>query len=442
MNLWSGKAKWVFLIGGDIGILYFALWLMLRIRFGDPFQTGAWEQHLAPFTVLYAVWLPIFYVFGLYDLRLAKNNAYFYVALGKALLAAFVIAAIFFYLTSFFGIAPKINLFLVCAFVFLLLAVWRPLYNLFLKYPLSPDQLLMIGQDSKTLELREHLEKNPQLGYRVLEVVEPVPEAFARWVSSSRVHRVITAFPIHAHGEFVKFLFSYANQFSFEPFPSFYERITGRVPLSHIDEVWFLNNLKERERYLYEMAKRMVDVVFGFFIALIMLALFPFIAFAVKLDSSGSLFYSQARVGQHGKLFRLVKFRSMVKDAEHEHALWAQKHDPRITRAGKILRKTFLDELPQCVNILKGEMSLIGPRPERPEFVRQLEQEIPFYQIRHIVKPGITGWAQVHAPYGNSTHGALEKLQYDLYYIKNRSFVLDVKILLKTINIILKGGTQ
>ena len=177
-------------------------------------------------------------------------------------------------------------------------------------------------------------------------------------------------------------------------------------------------------------------------LGLFALLFLPLVAIALLLESPGSLFYAQQRVGKNGKVFTLWKFRSMVPNAEENGAAWAQKNDPRVTKAGNILRKTFIDELPQAINILKGDMSLVGPRPERPEFVQSLSEEIPFYQIRHLVKPGITGWAQVNSPYGNSTQGALEKLQYDLYYLKNRSLMLDLDILLKTVNVVFKGGTQ
>jgi lipopolysaccharide/colanic/teichoic acid biosynthesis glycosyltransferase len=161
----------------------------------------------------------------------------------------------------------------------------------------------------------------------------------------------------------------------------------------------------------------------------------------IKIDSPGPVFYTQHRIGKDEKEFKLVKFRSMINDAEKNGAVWAQKNDTRITRVGKIIRKTLIDELPQFINIIKGEISLIGARPERLEFVKKLEKEIPFYNIRHLAKPGLTGWAQINFKYGNTISDALEKLQYELYYIKNRSLLLDLRIILKTINIILKGGT-
>ena len=172
----------------------------------------------------------------------------------------------------------------------------------------------------------------------------------------------------------------------------------------------------------------------------ISLIFYPLIILAIKLDSSGPIFFKQRRISQDGQIFKVIKFRSMIEEAEKNGAQWADHQDHRITKVGNFLRKTRLDELPQMWNVFIGQMSFIGPRPERIEFVQQLEKEVPYYQIRHIVKPGLTGWAQVNFHYGASVQDSIEKLQYELYYIKHRSFILDLSILLRTIKIILKGG--
>jgi lipopolysaccharide/colanic/teichoic acid biosynthesis glycosyltransferase len=184
----------------------------------------------------------------------------------------------------------------------------------------------------------------------------------------------------------------------------------------------------------FPLFKRTMDIILSS-IGLIFLALsLPFIALAIYLDSPGPIFYTQERVGKGGKTYRLVKFRTMVPNAERDgEAIWAEKGDPRVTRVGRILRATHIDELPQLVNVFKGEMSLVGPRPERPEFVTELERKIPFYRTRHCVKPGMAGWALIKYGYSGSVEEALIKLQYDLYYIKHQSISLDVLILLKTI---------
>lgn len=216
-----------------------------------------------------------------------------------------------------------------------------------------------------------------------------------------------------------------------------YEEITGRVPVKHIDDRWFLYCFSPDRQRLYDTLKRAVDMVAGFAGLVVLALLYPLIALAILLDSGRPVLYRQVRVGRGEKPFTIYKFRTMVQDAEAAGAMWAAPNDTRVTRVGAWLRRTRFDELPQFWNVLKGEMSLVGPRPERPEFVRQLSLAIPFYNRRHAVLPGITGWAQVKYPYGASVEDALQKLQYDLYYIKHRSLFLDAVILLKTLATVL-----
>jgi len=219
------------------------------------------------------------------------------------------------------------------------------------------------------------------------------------------------------------------------PMPVIYETVTGRVPVEHIGDNWYVAMPIHHPGTgaLYPLVKRGMDIVLAclglFFLGLAL----PFIALAIYLYSPGPIFYSQERVGQGGKIFRVYKFRSMVPDAESEgKPVWAQEGDPRVTRVGRLLRATHVDEFPQFFNILKGEMSVVGPRPERPELVAELEKDIPFYRTRHCVKPGMAGWGLVKQGYGSSKEDALLKLQYDLYYIKHQSVWSDLAILLKT----------
>jgi exopolysaccharide biosynthesis polyprenyl glycosylphosphotransferase len=219
------------------------------------------------------------------------------------------------------------------------------------------------------------------------------------------------------------------------PMPVVYEQLTGRVPVEHVGEKWYVAipiHPKVTGTF-WGLAKRAMDVVLAS-VGLVCLApVLPVIALAIVLDSPGPVFYLQKRVGKGGTVFRALKFRSMVLGAEHAGAMWAQKHDPRATRVGRILRATHLDEFPQFVNVLKGEMSIVGPRPERPELVEQLAAQIPIYRLRHIVKPGMGGWGLVRQGYAGSHEDALIRLQYDLYYIKHQSLWLDLLIILKTI---------
>ena len=222
--------------------------------------------------------------------------------------------------------------------------------------------------------------------------------------------------------------------------PSFYELAQGKLMLESITPSWFIFSSGFRRTTLFSLSKRTVDIVLALIGLILSLPFFPVIAIAIKFDSSGPVFFTQQRVGNKEKLFKLIKFRSMRQDAEAvTGAKWAEKNDPRITKLGQILRGSRIDELPQLFNVLKGDMSFIGPRPERPEFVEKLKQIIPYYSKRHFICPGLTGWAQVRYPYGSTVEDAVEKLRYDLYYIKNICPFLDTLIFFETIKVVLFG---
>jgi sugar transferase (PEP-CTERM system associated) len=220
----------------------------------------------------------------------------------------------------------------------------------------------------------------------------------------------------------------------------FHERETGKIRIDLVNPGWLIFSHGFRISRVRRVCKRILDLIFSIIILLITWPAMLLIAFAIKCEDGlrSPVFYRQCRVGQGGRLFQVLKFRSMAVDAEQDgKAVWAQKNDSRITRVGNILRNSRLDELPQIFNILRGNMSLVGPRPERPEFVQDLQTTIPYYGERHSVKPGLTGWAQLRYTYGASEEDAAEKLQYDLYYVKNQSLILDLLILLQTVEVVL-----
>jgi exopolysaccharide biosynthesis polyprenyl glycosylphosphotransferase len=223
------------------------------------------------------------------------------------------------------------------------------------------------------------------------------------------------------------------------PMPAAVEELTGRVPVEHLGQKWFLAPFWNEVGMpvLQAIVKRALDAGLAVVGLALTACLLPFLALAIKLDSRGPVFYRQERLGRGGRLFRLIKLRSMVAGAEREgEAQWAQPGDPRVTRLGRLLRRTRLDELPQFWNVLKGEMSLVGPRPERVAFIEGLEREIPFYRMRLAVKPGLTGWAQINYPYTASVADALRKLEFDLYYVKNQTLLLDLLIILRTLGVV------
>jgi len=440
MANFSLKFKRVLLICGDILFLYSSLFFTLKLRFGEQFNLKIWQDHFLPFTFLYIFWIIIFYIFGLYNLVLAKNDLEFWSAISKSFILCAFIGLAFFYLFPSFGIAPKTIIFLNLILFFILFILWRQAFNILIKLPGFYKNIVIIGKNDQTAELKKYIDSNPQLGYKIIDILDPEKEKLEGVAKNYQDFTIIT--PFNKYPEITKYLYQHLTSIDFEDFITFYEKITNKIPLSQIDEAWFLNNPKEREMEFYEKIKRFFDFLMGIILAIIMIILFIPVVLAIKINSPGPVFYTQKRVGKNGKIFNLIKFRSMIQNAEKNEAVWSDKNDPRITKIGKILRKTLIDELPQSINILKGEMSLIGPRPERPEFVEKLEKEIPFYQARHLIKPGLTGWAQVNYKYGNTIKDAQEKLQYDLFYLKNRSIILDLKIILKTINVAFKGGTQ
>jgi len=220
----------------------------------------------------------------------------------------------------------------------------------------------------------------------------------------------------------------------------YYERHWFKIPVHHIGDEWFLSSqgFSLMGSAFSLRLKRLVDIVLSLFLLIVSSPVMLIAYSCVRLTSKGGAIFSQARVGLNGKEFKIYKLRTMYQHAESEGAKWAAEGDPRITKIGDFLRRSRIDELPQCWNVLKGEMSFIGPRPERPEFTKKLAEEIPYYELRHLVKPGLSGWAQVMYPYGASVHDALKKLEYDLYYIKHQSFLLDLNIMLRTVMVVFR----
>ena len=220
---------------------------------------------------------------------------------------------------------------------------------------------------------------------------------------------------------------------------TFGESLSGKLSIENLHPSTIIFSNGFRGVLVYKGIKRVIDLLASFLGLLVFLPLCLMIALAIKLDSRGPVLYRQERIGQDGKLFSLIKFRSMTVDAEKDGPVWAVVNDQRVTRVGRWLRKLRLDEITQIINVIKGEMSIVGPRPERPFFVKKLEKEVPFYSHRHAVKPGITGWAQILYPYGATREDAQEKLKYDLYYIKHMSPIMDLRIISETAKIVLLG---
>jgi exopolysaccharide biosynthesis polyprenyl glycosylphosphotransferase len=430
------RLRKLILLLGDLGVFYLALWLALALRYGTMLNAYIWELHIWPFLIIFTLWIAIFYIFGLYDLRLIAPKREGRDLIAEAFVVAGGTAMALFYFIPFFGITPKTNLFLVIVFAILGVTAWR---RIFLSQLLGARKIntLFIGADEEGSEIVSFLEQNPQLGYKVFTVTvgaDLIPK-----IKEEKIDLVVVSPSARGGSQTMRDLYAALHLgITILDAAKFYESIVGKIPLRMINEAWFIDNLSTIDKKIFEILKRLFDTMGVLLLGIPTLALTPLIALAIKLESSGPVFYRQLRIGRNNKNFEIVKFRSMRRDAETDGAKWASADDARVTKIGNILRKTRIDELPQLWNVLRGELSFIGPRPERPEFIETLKKEIPHYEMRHLVKPGLSGWAQVNFPYGASVEDTREKMQYDLYYLKNRSLILDLDIALKTIATVLR----
>jgi len=440
---------------GDFIVLYGALLAALFMRYYGYEGLAPIKAHYVPFAIIFSVWLIVFGSFGLYDLKFMRNGKLFLYRLLRAVSINFILAILFFYLLPFFQIEPRRNLFLITILGTIFLLSWRSLFNLaVVRTPSS--RVLFIGITKEAFDLARFLLAHPQLGYQpaafgIPDEINtsslPFPHAkngsaiphinisknLPHILTEQKIETIVITRDIKENRIFVKMLFeAIPLGVSVVEFTTFHEMLTGKVPMSLIEEIWFIENLIGSRRRIYEFFKRGLDIFLATAVGIPATILTLFIIAAIKLDSKGSAFFIQRRIGKDGKTFLLMKFRSMVAYAESMGGYKGEGRDPRHTRVGAFLRATYLDELPQIINILKGEMSFIGPRPERPQYVEELKKNIAFYEMRLLVPPGITGWAQINMENDASVEDAPEKMQYDLYYIKNRSFTLDLLIAIKT----------
>jgi len=331
---------------------------------------------------------------------------------------------------------------------------WRMMYAWLVQQPYLRERVYVLGMGERAQRLVNGLRSRTELGVEVIGWSGNVEGAITReaiaahlmeLMQSHRVHRVIVAMS-DRRGTLpvLEMLQLRLNGIKIEEATSWLEKISGRIEVDNLYPSWLIFADGFRFSASFLVLRRIIAILASGVILLVVLPVIPFVILAIKLDSRGPVLYRQKRVGLGSKVFYCYKFRTMRQDAEVDTgATWALDDDPRITRIGKFLRTARLDEIPQLWCVLKGDMSFVGPRPERPEFVEMLAREIPFYEVRNAVRPGITGWAQVRYKYGNTVEDSKEKLQYDLYYIKNMSLGLDVMIMFQTIKIVLLGrGAQ
>ncbi|MBU4217083.1 sugar transferase [Candidatus Parcubacteria bacterium] len=437
------KIKKTILLFGDIFVLYFSLYSTLLIRYQENIS-NEWDGHVWFFSTIFILWIIIFYISNLYNLNITINTQNFTLRALRAVGISALMSILYFYLNANVSISPKTNLAIFTIIFSIIFILWRRLYNLLLSSYLPKNNIGFLGYNEQVKELIKIIKERPQLGFAVSFVIkkEEIDNIdIKKIIQESHISTVILASNIDSSPNLRHQLFSSLTlKINIINLPKFYEHITGKIPIEAISQMWFLENLSEGSKKWFDTVKRIYDIMFS---STIIAVSFPFwfiIALIIKKGSLGPVFFVQERTGKNNKNFSVIKFRTMTVNNNNYSPTIG--NDKRITRFGNFLRKTRLDELPQLINILLGDMSLVGPRPERPEYIAELKKEIPFYEERMLVKPGLTGSDQISGEYHSpSKEDTLKKLQYDLYYIKNRSIYLDLSIILKTIaTVFSKGG--
>lgn len=400
--------------------------------------------------------LSAFYLFDLYDFIVMHDRRELVLRLVQALGLAWIALALSFYAFPQLMLGRGISL-IALPLALALMVGWRVSIHWFLGHPNFGERILIVGSGNLAVEVAREVLNRPDAGYRIVGFVGTDSELLGKSLINPRVIGITSDLGEIVNREDIDRIvvamgerrgqlptqellqLSLTATVAIEEGASFYERITGRVSLAMIRPSWLIFSGRGRQARLAGLVRSFVHRLVALLGALLSLPIAILTAALIKLDSRGPILYKQERVGKNGRPFTLMKFRSMRTDAEAAGPVWAAKDDNRVTRVGGIIRKIRVDEIPQFWNILRGDMNFVGPRPERPHFVSQLAEEIPYYEQRHLIAPGLTGWAQIKYPYGASIEDAREKLQYDLFYIKNQSLVLDAIIMFETIKIILFG---
>lgn len=439
------------LILGDAVCFTLALWLTLFLRYLEWPDGERLEAHFGPFLILASIWLVVFYIAGLYD----KHT----VLLKKSMLSRIIntqivniVLAVVLFATIPFGIAPKTNLVIYLFVSIALITTWRLyLYNYF--SPKTRHKAILIADGEEAIELADEINNNDRYNYSFVRIIDEraaihtpdFEQKLLELIDKERVE-IIVANPRGQHIEqvlpaifdlaFLKF------EFTFLDFYKVYEDTFDRVPMSSLRYDWFVTHVSQSQSPIYDFMKRLIDIAAALVLCVPATVAYPLIILAIKLEDQGPIFYHTERVGQFNRPLMIAKFRTMTGQDTGEAALQSTL---RVTKVGRLLRRTRLDELPQLWNVLKGDLSFIGPRPEMPALVATYSEQIPFYNMRHFLKPGLSGWAQIygqHAHHGVGVEETKNKLSYDLHYVRCRSFFMDIEIMLKTIRIlIMRSGT-
>ena len=440
----------IFDIAFVLGLLYLVGTIFEFDYFVINSQNWVWSIVLALYLTIFAT------IFELYNLQKASR---FEIVVQNVILTSSVTVLIYLLTPFFTPELPENRLQIVYFFISINLAlfVWRYAYIVLISAPRFFKRVLLIANAPQIDTIIESLQKSDP-NYKVVGFINTAKTEYIPWEGSELTEFALTNVAKTVEEETVseivvatsqdqgitayltnQLISLLENGVPIREYTQVYEEITHRVPVQHVEKDFYryFPFSRSNQNKLYLFFHRILDLLLSVIGLLFGLVISPFIIIGNIFANRGPFFYTQTRVGRNGKHFKIYKLRSMVVNAEKGGAQFAERRDTRVTRFGRFLRKSRFDEIPQFINVIKGDMSVIGPRPERPVFVKELSEKIPFYEIRHIIKPGVTGWAQVNAKYGVSAEDALEKLQYDLYYIKKRSFFLDISIVIKTLSTII-----
>lgn len=440
------------LIIGDIVVFNVALWLTLLVRYFELPTIERLALHVPPFLTISAVWLGIFFILGLYDKHTNLLKKLLVSRILSAQIINVVVAGVLFFVIPF-GITPKTNLIIYLIISILLLTWWR----LRLVPKLSPKQrhkAILIADGEEAIELVDEINNNDRYNYYFIRIIneETLRQTsdFEQKILSLIEREQVELIVADPRGEALKtflptlFNLSFLHfAFTFLDFNRLYEDTFDRVPVSMLQYEWFITNISQSKSAIYDAVKRAIDIVAAVLLLVLAVFLFPPIALAIKLEDKGPLLYHTTRVGQFNRPITIYKFRTKNGSDVGAAALLSTLVD---TRVGALLRKLRLDELPQLINVLRGDLSFIGPRPEMPALAEVYAIEIPYYNTRHFLKPGLSGWAQINnfdVPRGGvDVPRTTAKLSYDLFYLERRSLLLDAHIALKTIaTILMRTGT-
>lgn len=451
------------LVAGDMLAIFISIIVALGIwaYIGElAYDTSFILSQAIWFFVLTSLWALLANANGYYDFSIAAD---LWASVQRLILITgqLIVIYVFVFFFAERGSLPRLFIAYYSFLSFSLMFLWRLLNPALIGWASAERRILIIGTDWAASTIIETLQQHAAHAYNIVGIISETPTEETRLngikikgsghdlvdvIKAESISEIIVTSTRELPGDiFQAVMDAYELGIAITPMPILYERVTERVPVEHVGDNWavVLPISGTSAFNPYPLLKRLIDIFLALIGFAIFIPIFPFIALAIYLDSPGNIFYSQIRTGLNGKPYLIYKLRSMKPNAEQDTgAVFAQKADNRITRVGNIMRKSRLDELPQLWNILKGEMSMIGPRPERPEHVQRLQEKIPFYRTRHILRPGVTGWAQVRYGYGANDDDALVKLQYDLYYIRHQSLMLDFSILLRTVGKVVRMSGQ